>query len=150
MPGYMKMGCVMSLKENNELPRIVERSNIRYRGINFVIEVSEEYVDTDDKEGNTQFWARLEWPRGHLAEKLESASRLVDVESYRFEYFTCYTCRGAHRRQGEVLEEAAAYIKETIDNVFDRAVDETRKNADKAETIINEIKEELTQREWMK
>lgn len=136
--------------ERKPLPRVVERTNIRYRGINFVIEINEEYVDTSNPEGNTQFWAKLEWPRGHLAERLESAAFAVGVPCFRFEFFTCYTCRGAHRRQGEVFEEAAAYIKGTIDDVYDRAVDEARKNADRAEAIINEIKEALTQREWEK
>ena len=138
------------MTDKNELPRVVERTNIRYRGIHFIIEMSEEYVDAGVSEGNTQFWAKLEWPCSYLAERLESAAFAVGVPRFRFEFFTPYTSRGAHRRQGEVFEEAAAYIKGTIDDVYDHVVDEARENADRAEAIINEIKEYLTQRKWEK
>jgi hypothetical protein len=133
-----------------ERDRVIERTNVRYRGINFVIEIHEEFVDFDDPDKGKQFWAKLDWPRGTLAEKLEEAGRLVGVEDYRFEYFTCYTCRGRHRSQGDVFDEAASYIKETIDYVYDRAIRKARKNADMAEQLINYIREELTTREWMK
>ena len=146
MPGHMKMGRVKNLSERN---KPFDRTNIRYRGINFVIIMYEELADYDKPDGNKQFWAQLEWPRGHLAARLENAGKLVGVPSYRFEFFTCYTCRGAHRSYGDVFDEAANYIKDTIDVIYDVSVEQARMNANKAETIINEIKEELTQRGWM-
>lgn len=138
------------ITEKVTIPGIVERTNIRYRGINFVVELQREYCDTSDPSKGVQYWARIEWRRGRWAEQMEQAARLVNVPDYRFEFFTSYTGRGRHRSMSNVFEEANAYIKGTIDLMFDRAVEEARKRADRAEQIINDIKEELTQREWEK
>lgn len=124
-----------------------DRTNVRYRGVNFIVEVAQEECHQFDN--CKQYWAKIEW-REPIAGKFEEIAELTDIPDYRFEFFTSYTGRGRHRSIGDVFEEASAYAKETIDIIFDYAVEHARLRADRAEVILNSIKEGLTQRQWAK